>query len=307
MRSVAVASILLLLLAGCSGAPKAPPLPDDVTATTGAIRGIVVDPAIVPIAKVRVELTLPTGGNRTTATDAAGKFSFKDLRAGTYFLSFSHLLYHDQRASVEVQEAVEPVPTRVQLEPVFTQKPYHEQVKLKGFLLCGYSTPALSSICILDYTQVACGGGCVPQYHETLQHAQGDQRSFNLAIGANWSTMVLEVAFDAPSAGNAKNMVMTLSYNARTSSESFGSTSGPSPLQLRFETGVKHPTETGSKRTMVNASGEDDLYLFLNEATDGSAPVVVAYQQELQVFESVFYNAKPPEGWSFARGDEFPF
>ncbi|MFO1535265.1 MAG: carboxypeptidase-like regulatory domain-containing protein [Thermoplasmatota archaeon] len=305
--TAAVLALACLVLSGCSGEPKAAALPEGVSATTGAIHGIVVDPAIVPIAKVRVALALPGGGNRTAATDDGGRFTFGGLAPGTYFLSFEHLLYHAIRTSVEVLAGVEPPPTRVQMLPVFTAKPYHELLKYKGSLLCGYGSPAVSSICVLDYTQLACGGGCVPEEHERLQHLQGDRRSFNLTVGAHWETLVVETAFDKPAAGNAEEMLMTLSYTGRTSAESFGSASGPSPLLLRFETGVRHPTEQGAKRPLINASGEDDLYLFLNEAPGPGSPVAVAYQQELQVFEATFYNAKPPEGWSFVKGDEFPF
>jgi hypothetical protein len=305
--ALAIPCVALLVLAGCTGASKPTALPEGVTATTGAIRGIVVDPAIAPIAKVRVTLHLPAGGNRTASTDGGGRFAFGDLAPGTYVVAFDHLLYEATRTAVEVKAGVDPPPTRVQMTPLFTATPYHEQVKYKGTLLCGYGTPATDSICVLDYTQVACGGGCVPSEHDQLQHLQGDRRSFNLTVGANWQTLVLEVAFGQPAAGNAEAMVMSLSYTGRTSAESFGSVTGPSPLLLRFETGVKHPTEQGAKRPLINASGESDLYLFLNEAPGPNSPVAVAYQQDLEVFETTFYNAKPPPGWSFGHGDEFPF
>jgi hypothetical protein len=306
MRGWPLAVVGLLLLAGCSSAPKAVQSTDSIAPGTGTISGIVVDTGIRPLAKVHVVLDLPAGGNRTADTDARGAYRFQALAPGTYFLVFTHLLYHTLQSSVEVKEGQASTP-RAMLEPVFTAKPYHEQIKVKGYLLCGYGSLATNSICVLDYTQLVCGGGCAPEYHEQLQHLQGDKRSFDLTVGARWETLVMELAFSPPAAGNAKYMVMSLSYRARTASESFGSVTGPSPLALRFETGVKHPTETGSKRTMINASGEDDLYLFLNEAADPSSPVVVAYQQDLQLFETTFYNAKPPPGWGFAKGDDFPF
>jgi hypothetical protein len=303
--------MLLILLAGCAGAGKTVQtdtetgLPVEVSATTGGIRGIVVDAAIAPIAKATVSLTTPTGVRNTT-TDAQGRFAYGGLAAGTYFLLVSHLLYKTLQSSVEVQVGTAPPVTRIQMEPVFTKTPYHEINKWKGYIACGHQD-AVSAPCIVDYSTLLCNGGCVPQAHDQINSLEGDIRFFSGAVNADWQTMIVEDVFGPPNVGTSHGMRLSISYHDRTASEFYADTNGPSPLQLRLESGEKHPSESGSKRTMVNASGDPDVLIFTNIAADDGQPGAFAFQQEFQIFLANFYNAKPPEGWSFARGDEFPF
>src|SRR5687767_10257567 len=60
----------------------------EATATTGVIRGIVVDEAIRPVAGAEVGTTLPDGaGARNTTSADDGAFGFDGLPPGTYFLT----------------------------------------------------------------------------------------------------------------------------------------------------------------------------------------------------------------------------
>ena len=75
MRTLLVAALALLpLLAGCSGAKDGPADPLAATATTGILKGIVVDEAIRPLRGVNVTVPLSDGTmlNSTTADDGAG-------------------------------------------------------------------------------------------------------------------------------------------------------------------------------------------------------------------------------------------
>ncbi len=312
MRGVLVVAVLVL--AGCSSAPVEPTgsssgadfsgLDNGVSETTGAIHGVVVDPAIVPVAGVTV-LAHGASFNRSLQSDALGRFVFTGLTPGTYFLVLTHLLYHKAQTSVEVKAGVEPQVTRIALDPVFTQKPFHDQHKFTGYLFCGYSA-GLTSPCVFDYTQLACGGGCDPTLHDILIHAQGDTRYFITAVGPNWQTEITELSFDPPQAGISKSMTMSYSYFKRTSTEYMGSVNGASPLLLRLELGVDGPGAAGP-RHQINASGNDDLYIFLNVHADSGGFVGLAVQQKFEVVETTFYNAKPPADWSFVKGDKFPF
>jgi hypothetical protein len=316
MRTLLAAVLLAsIVLAGCSSKPEAEGGPmclaggDSsaacVTNDTGAISGILVDPAIRPIAGVHVALALPAGGNRSVETTATGAFAFKDLAPGTYFLSFTHLLYHALQTSVEVK-AGELASPRVQMDPVFSQKPYHELQQFKGHMLCGYDAIVLGSPCVFDYTQLACGGGCNPTAHDILIHAQGDTRYFVTNLGPGWQTEVIELNFDAPGAGISKDMVLSVSFFNRTSSDFYGRTSGASPLQLRFETGVPGPGQQGADK-VIHPEGQNDLYIFLNVAGSDPSGAGLALQQDFRVFQSTFYHAKPQADWSFVKGDDFPF
>jgi Carboxypeptidase regulatory-like domain len=303
---------LAILLSGCSGSGSSATTNDvgqfkdkevKISGTTGAIRGIVVDQAIVPIPKVAVNVGTPTG-NKTAETDTQGRFVFSELPAGTYFLTFKHLLYRTVQQSIDVQAGVEPPISRVQMDALFTAKPYHDQVKFKGFIACGYNAATVTAPCVTDYTQVAqpCNGGCAPQ----LRSVQGDNRVLRTKVDANWQTIVLDMTFTPNGNGNTKEMGLLLRWGTGSASEWFGTTDGASPLQLRFETGVTHTSEAGSRQRQVNVSGESDLDI-LGSITADNGALGASVNQEFLVFHTNFYNAKPPEKWSFAKGDDFPF
>jgi hypothetical protein len=204
-----------------------------------------------------------------------------------------------------VKAGAEPATTKVQLEPVFLQKPFHDQHKFAGYIFCGYSA-GLSSPCVFDYTQLVCPGGCDPTLHDILIHAQGDTRFWVTQVGPNWQTEVVEEVFDPPAAGVSKSMSLSYSFFKRTASDFMGSVRGASPLLLRLEVGEKGPGAAGT-RPLINVTGNDDLYIFTNVAADSGGAAGFGLEQKVEVFETTFYNAKPPAGWSFVKGDKFPF
>jgi hypothetical protein len=313
MRSVLLAAMAVVLLSGCTTSGSNSPVDPDafkgidvnVSATTGGIRGIVVDQAITPIAKVAVALATPTG-NKTATTDAQGRFSFGELQPGTYFLSFKHLLYKPVQSSIEVKAGVDPPITRVQMEALFSAKPYHEQFKFKGIIACGYQGPIITAPCLTDYSTVACNGGCVPQAHDALTHAQGDNRAFGSSVGPNWQTVIVEMVFQSNGQGTSDQMGELISYQNRTAADWFGNAEGTSPILLRLETGVKTDSQQGEPDT-IKAEGQNDLLILGSVKSASGQEAGVGINQEFQIFQTNFYNAKPPADWSFANGDDFPF
>jgi hypothetical protein len=307
MRSALLATLSVLLLSGCA-----------TTGSTGSIdpgafkdvpvdgiRGIVVDQAIAPIAKVTVSLALPAG-NQTATTDAQGRFTFGGLAPGTYFLSLTHLLYKPVKTSVEVKAGAAPQITRVQMEARFTAKPYSEQFKFKGIIACGYNAVLVTAPCLTDYSTIACAGGCVPQAHDTLTHAQGDNRAFGSSVSQDWQTIVLELVFKPNGQGTSDRMGVLLSYHNRTAADWFATADGVSPVKVRLETGVKDPSEQGTPELLA-PQGRNDLLILGSIAASEGQNFGAGVNQEFQVFQTNFYNAKPPEGWSFANGDALPF
>jgi hypothetical protein len=143
LRPVALAALLLtLLFAGCAddpGADGAEPEPEafddvQVTDTTGAIRGIVVSEAIVPIPDVLVQLV--DGRNQTT--DAEGAFVFNGLEPGDYFVTATKAGYITQQQSATVVAGDKLPPITKILLPVSTEdRPFTELYQWSGFLQCG--------------------------------------------------------------------------------------------------------------------------------------------------------------------------
>jgi hypothetical protein len=186
----------------------------------------------------------------------------------------------------------------------FAQKPYHTQEKFVGYIACGYEMVTVTAPCVTDYTSILppCPGGCA----NDLKKVQGDTREFPTAVGPGWQTIVLDLVFNANGQGTTSRMGVLISFQKRLASEWYGNAEGDSPVQLRIETGVKHASEQGSAQTMVDPAGQNDLTV-LGSIKGNDQNVGINIQQKFEVYKTDFYNAKPPEGWSFAKGDKFPF
>jgi len=138
---VVLALVLLIgvpLFAGCAG--KASPDTSgtdalgslearevDVAAGSGAIKGIVVDEAIRPLAKATVAIQ----GQGTRVTDAIGQFTFTDLKPGVYFLVVNATHYVSTQTSVEVK-AGEVATARLQMASSNDPTPYHVVQHFRG-------------------------------------------------------------------------------------------------------------------------------------------------------------------------------
>ena len=141
----AVLVLLVLALAGCSGggapaadgatAPEgAPEL--KATATTGVLRGIVVDDAIRPLRNATVNVTGP-GAALAAATGDDGFFGFAGLAPGTYFVTVSRLAHTTLQQSVEVVAGVDDPPlVRVQLTFLPSEAPFVLALQYTGFAQC---------------------------------------------------------------------------------------------------------------------------------------------------------------------------
>ncbi|HUR26401.1 MAG TPA: carboxypeptidase-like regulatory domain-containing protein [Candidatus Thermoplasmatota archaeon] len=144
MRSLPpVVVVLLVFLAGCSASPPAAEAPAvdfdelelEATATTGIIRGIVVDAAIRPVGNATVMLT---PGDKTAVSTDAGTFGFDTLEPGTYFLKVERLGYNATQTSTEVVAGEsEPPIIKVLLTANPSTVPYLETYAFNGFLSFG--------------------------------------------------------------------------------------------------------------------------------------------------------------------------
>lgn len=303
-----ILSLLLacaLALAGCADGGDDRPAPQDLVVETspglGAVVGVVVDEAILPLADAQV--VLESDPPREQATDAQGQFAFADVAPGTYFLRVAKAGYDAAQASVEVK-ADEPAPpvVKVQLARLFDQDPFVEQFKFDGFLTCSYFAVLITAPCITDYTSIVVPGGAAP----VLREVQGDTRDYELAIGAGWQQMVIEMAWEPSAAGTSQGLGVTVSHTQRLASHWFASDGGPNPFRLQIDVGAAHPTHQGDP-SMIPAEGIPDLFAFVNVQEGEGELAAVALNQEFELFHHTFYYATAPPEWSFVAGDPLPF
>ncbi len=304
-----------VVLAGCSssGGPEGPGQEDgaafddldvQATDTKGILLGVVVDEAIRPIPEAQVALRLPDGSTLDQATDADGRFAFGDLEPGTYFLVVKHGLYLDAQTSAEVVAGDnEPRVQRIQLTRRFAQDPYMEILPYDGYLACAYSAFVLSSTCVNDYTRLAgvvpgCQGGCLREYN--VSQAGGNIREYTTSISPGWQTLVFEMTWAPSLTGTGNELGVTVSFFNRTSTGHwYGNAVQANPLRMQIDVGVAGPNQQ-EEPELIPAEGMNDLFVFFGAGD-------LAVNQKFQSFQTNFYYAVPPEGWSFINNDPRPF
>ncbi|MGB0652454.1 MAG: carboxypeptidase-like regulatory domain-containing protein [Thermoplasmatota archaeon] len=302
-------------LAGCSdsgggGGDAGDPLVDqglddievEATATTGVIRGVVVDAAIRPIADAEVSVLVANQEPRVTMTTESGAFGFSDLPPGTYFVKASKQGYFEAQASTEVVAGVdEPLALKIQLEVNADAIAYVQEYVFNGFIEC--STTFLA----------VCGLG---------------NTASNLAIGSNITNdhFIQYWDVDAPPEWVQSEMVwqstqsisdrMWLWHSKGDLEHNFDGNfpdphvTGPSPLVIfhnatqAAEAGVGETASlairvfsgdvdgTGPPDAIENCYGVPGQICFAN----GPGFTI---QQEFKVFSHLFHNYLPPEGWRF--------
>lgn len=268
---VVAGMLLTALVAGCAGDPSGPAEEDDVpasiqevevTATTGAIRGFVVDEAIVPLEGVLV--TLMNGLNGTTGED--GGFVFNDLEPGDYFLTASKKGFGSQQAAATVEAGDEdPDITKITLPRLPSGTPFTQQQIWEGFIQCafmagdgfvGMNTCGIVDDRFIHYFDL---GGQIPDFAQAESvwdstQALGNDLSLSFYDGGTWH---------------------------------FKEVHGVSPLIINA-----NATEIADWWT-ENAT-ELPMRMF-----PGSGAVAVTYNQQFTVYMTMFYNFMPREGWAF--------
>lgn len=305
-RSLASLGLFALLagtlLAGCAASDAGEAAEGDGTAPppgTGAIAGVVVDQAIRPVADANVSLS-GAGVAQSTTSAEDGTFRFDALAPGNYLVSVRTLLHAPAQASVEVLEGEVAVP-KVLVQRLFTQDAFHETQKFDGFIQCGYDATVISSLCANDYTRFVTDPQC-PQ----CEHLLGDNRGTDFAVGTGWQTMVYEMTWEPPLQATSERMRLIVSHTPRVASHWYCSTSGPDPVYLRMDVNVTCEDQQDEPE-QVPPEGLPNMHLFAAVDAPPGQFAAVTFSQRFTVFMNFFYYGTAPDGWSFIRGDEYPF
>jgi hypothetical protein len=321
-----VAAVLVAgALAGCSGGSKEPKDDGkglDVTPTTGGIRGIVVDQAIVPVQGARV--TLSGGANTTSAAD--GAFNFTGLQPGDYIVMVGKPGYIPVQAAATVEANVpDPPVVKVLLQALTTAKPYVDYFKLEGFYECSQAVFFVTDTCDWEYRTAwdsANDTGNQPpgaprsflHYYNT-QFIDVPEDTFSIVQEGFWtdeSVHTFWIMLDATPIDSGCDC-------SETWANVIG---GPSPLYNRLD----RFTATGENNTEFRADfdGNGVFGSFPNGQRVASrgfvpfqdAPVLdnndpntwyaVAQNFQFTVITTLFHNTPAPDGWTFETRDQYP-
>lgn len=319
-KPVLATALLCLALAGCSDGGSGGPDADfsdldvDVSDTTGAIRGLVVDESIRPVEGAAVRLT--GLAERSTESDALGRFVFSGLVPGTYFLTVASPIHKEVQSSAEVVAGVvEPPLVRVQLERLFQQDPYSIQVVHDGFFECSQAGAGLysSSNCIYDPYRWALGP---PSPLQPVDNVTQQEREWHSDVNAGWQQLVFEMTWEPTSQGTstAMGMVVSTFKPERDGGHWFAEFEGAAPLRGQLDVGDDHGSASGLEPSRVPEEGMPSMSYFVSVRPPADATCVVlcappglAVNQQFTVYLTMFHFGVPPADWSIVAGDALPF
>jgi hypothetical protein len=302
LRLGACALLVTALLAGCTSPSSSssngidPSVDVKSTATTGVIKGVVVDAAIKPLAKAVVTVKA-NGKTFTNATNAQGGFGFANLEPGTYFVSASKAGYVTGQTSVEVKANDDnPLATRITLEADRSfVKPFYVEYHFKGFIECS-TTTAVPGVVGLGFAACSTIGivapGALPDDFsvryplDTIpDYAQSELIwSSTQQLG---SALTLEWSRDCGS----KNGGFLCDYGAE----------GTSPVLVKGDKGQV------ANATLQEGDGTHVLYIrvFNTGVPEAMGAVGLTFEQGFDVYTHLFYGYKPGE-WRFSSGAPVP-
>jgi hypothetical protein len=273
---------LAALLAGCAGGAgddataslkeaeaAAENLEVEATATTGVIRGIVVDDALRPLAGANVTLA----GGSSTQTTEAGAFGFDGLEPGTYFLTASLADFTTVQQSAEVEAGVsDPALVRILLVAIPRQTPFIEAFQERMYVSGAVSTPVL-----------------LVRASDLI--GEEGNFSFRIDITPNGTVAQAEFSWESTSPLGENLLIGGGTYDGDDALDT-NDASGSSVLVLRA-----NATQDGETADSVR---------YNMWAGDFDDPPAAYFQQHVDAFVHVFHNFRPDEGWLFTRDGAHP-
>ncbi|HUR25586.1 MAG TPA: carboxypeptidase-like regulatory domain-containing protein [Candidatus Thermoplasmatota archaeon] len=269
MREPWIAVLVALALAGCSGHLGGPadgeggPEP----ASGVGVVGVVVSPAIVPLAGVALRLE-PVGLD--AATDAEGRFAFDGLREGSYTLQASLPGYVQTTLAVEAGGPL----LKVVLEPDPRVGAYFDAYVFDGFV---------------DYSFNVAGA----------RGNSGDGPNFTIGERAP-DLIQMELVWDSTQALGENLDLTAIANDGNVTLPDIGHANGPSPLLLVLNSTTIQEGKLGPKVFL-------DMAIFAGQETvaDGRGYGVAASQQ-YRLVTHMFYGYLPLDGWRFTNDGDPP-
>ena len=342
MRLLAALFLVSAVLAGCSGgSPKAKDVTGglDVTDTTGGIRGLVVDQAVVPIAGAFIALS--DGSGRNTTSDAEGLFNFTGLAPGTYVLDAGKAGFTQMQTTVEVEAGVpDPPIVKILLSRLTSAQPYLDFFKLDGFYECAHAVFFVTDTCdwvprtAWDQYNESTGSppptprSALSYYNTQYIDVPADTYAIiqegywtDESVGVFW-VMLDETPIDASCdcSDSYTNVVQgSPTYNRMDRYDALGNenTNFTTDLVNGDAVGYFPAGYTVAARGFIPFMDEpacDFLENFgdpaactdpANQNTDPNTWYAVAQNFHFTIVTSLFHNYVPPDGWTFETKDQY--
>lgn len=304
MRRVVAFLVVSTVLAGCASEAPEPQSDDslggdvqvEVSDTTGAIRGVVVDDAVRPLAGVHVRL-LQASRHANTTDD--GTFSFSNLEPGTYFLEASRFGYSSVQQSTQVVAGDDQPPiVRVQLIRDPDQRAYVNAQSTTGFILCSTSLVLLCAAPDLVNELIVCG-----VFNVCLGPLTPDRSGFYLYYEPNATMIQAEMVWDSTQPLSPElTMSMENIEGCEAESDSYvEGVSGTSPI---------HNIANASDIAEGTIGGTCGIWYSFFSGDVGGVPAGATLQQQVQVFSHEFHGYTPADmgkpDWRLTNDGEPP-
>ncbi len=296
--------------------------------TTGAVEGIVLDEEQQPIAGAQVGLLQPSSNlSITTTADLSGRFTFSQVTPGTYQLFAQQLGFETAARSVTIT-AGEVLPASFQLTKIAIQQGYVEVWSKRGYFQCSTTILGSTGPCGF-FPQV---GNVTPI--SSLFNQQGS-RAFIYNVSAGVVSAFNEMRWTPGSAATGTKLSLTFTYQehegqVRTASHYWCTSRADSPVVDHWERAFIDETETetdwdeeepGKCLSGVQQLPNNDeprtidadgmlLRSFANTGPGrnpatgadlcavGSSCFGMAWEQSFEMWFSVFYWDRAPEGYT---------
>lgn len=302
-------AIAVALLGGCvgAGAPSAgPPSSEELLeANEGLIRGRVLDEELrglsnATVAVASVSLIATTGDD--------GAFSLPPLPAGTYDVSAYALGYEAQARRIQL-EAGRTVDALFTLRQLASAEAYFELFPYVGFESCQWYFEGAIAHCSLPYTQahgtLRENGVNLSQYGLPPDIMDNRDR-YNFTVGPNHTGIVSELVWQAASAAATwQALVLACGWYDPLWDECVPPGETHTGLRYHFVVG-RSPIQLVWK---MNQEELDYLkrspWVFSRANVYGSDAVAAGFalDQRIEMFNTVFYGADPPEGYTAGPPD----
>lgn len=310
--SVSVVAAFLLaagpVLAGCLGGGSAGLDEGEdedgkpFSETTGAIEGAVLTPELIPVADALVaieELEVQT------TSDTEGRFLLPHLEPGEHRVVVQALGHESvaQRVDVVANQAVR-VQFTVAVLPV--AEAYHEMFPFSGYQSCQWYVPIALSTCTLPYAQaygVAHQNGVNLSNYGLPPDPLPSQDKYNFTMSVNHTGVISELIWEpASAAASHQALIIACGWwdpvwdecvppgETTTGVRYFGKV-GTSPIQIHWT----HPEPDHLPWVMSRAN--------VNGNTSEGKPAGIALDQRIDMYNTVFYGADPPERFTAGPRD----